>query len=147
MPPMKNGLLYWLEGALREAREGAGKPRSHVLRFFPFDPTRKKGEGRDGSSENAILRRELHQVSGWPNNPDMLVDTYAEALGREPLELWADAVRRYAEHRGIDPAALAQMLAVLAEAETHAKRARSSKQRRSARRGKSKRNRREAPEA
>jgi len=61
-------MLPHLATALRDAREKAGKKRSHAAAAADHD-------------QSAITRFE--KVKAWPRNPDQFVNAYAEVLGDE----------------------------------------------------------------
>lgn len=50
---------------------------------------------RLGVHEDSISKFERALV--WPQNPDATIRAYADELGINPLELWADALRRWEE--------------------------------------------------
>jgi len=73
-------MLPHLATALRDAREKAGKKRSHAAAAADHD-------------QSAITRFE--KVKAWPRNPDQFVNAYAEVLGVDAIDLWALALARW----------------------------------------------------
>lgn len=74
-------LLPHLADVLRDARLDAGLSLRDM-------------EGPTGLERGSVHRFETHK-SGWPRNPDEIVNAYAQACERLPVELWTLAVQRW----------------------------------------------------
>ena len=62
-------------------------------------------EAPTGLERGSVHRFETHK-SGWPRNPDEMVNAYALAAGQSPVELWDAAVRRWGN---AEPVAVSRM--------------------------------------
>jgi ribosome-binding protein aMBF1 (putative translation factor) len=81
MPAVSRGsCLHWLATVCREAREEANRGQVHIA-------------ARLGVNQATIARFE--RAHAWPRDPDQMAQAYADELGVEAVELWAEAIRRW----------------------------------------------------
>lgn len=76
-------MLFWLAQVCRELRSNAKRKQVHVA----------AGADVDQSTVNRFER-----AIAWPRNPDRLVHAYADDLGVDPADLWAEALSRWRTH-------------------------------------------------
>lgn len=80
--PAEDGMLRFLAGAAKTAREAAGRKQVHIAAEADKD-------------QSAIYRFE--KADGWPRNPDEIIRAYAADLEIEAIELWARALELWRE--------------------------------------------------
>jgi hypothetical protein len=78
--PPPTPLLPHLAAVAREARTGAGARTYSVAHEGHVDPS--------------TVHRFETGTGGWPTTTDELVHGYAAVSGRDPFDLWADAIDR-----------------------------------------------------
>lgn len=83
-----DSMLYWLTQAAGQMREAAGRIQVHVAASLSVD------QSTIGRFESGI---------SWPRNPDKTIRAYADDLDIEPIQIWEEALRLWAEHRASTP--------------------------------------------
>lgn len=76
------GMLPYLGAAARDARIKAGRLQIHIAVEL-------------GAKTDATVRP-FEQGKHWPRDPDAMVSAYARDLGIDPIDIWKDALKRWA---------------------------------------------------
>ena len=80
----QDSMLFWLARACKAAREAAGRKQVHVA-------------ASANSDQSTIARFE--KATAWPRATDQIVAAYADDLDIDPLDLWQEAMRLWADDR------------------------------------------------
>ncbi len=94
-------MLFWLARAARTAREAAGRKQIHVA---------ATGVGRDQSTVNRF-----EKGTAWPRSADLMVKQYADDLEIDEIDIWAEALRLWHEHREEEGASARETLTQLGD--------------------------------
>jgi hypothetical protein len=81
--------LPYLAAAAAACRESAGRKHTHVAVFV------RKRNGAEGVSDSTVSRFELGRH--WPEDADAMVQAYGRATGCHPFDLYARALRAWAD--------------------------------------------------
>lgn len=85
-------LIHYLGQVLFEAREDAGISRERLAAMNP-----------DAWTTNSLFRLEKGKNANyWPRDPEGMVTLYATATGRDPLDLWDEALTRKRSGKSVE---------------------------------------------
>lgn len=91
--PDFEAMAYWISRVCKDAREKAGRKDVHIAGDV------LKPDGSYGVNAATISRFEKARAGRWPEDVDEVVRAYAKQTGREAIDLWAEALRLWREHR------------------------------------------------